>query len=278
MLRADALATLYLFHPLRKLAGQTNRIPILMYHSVSDTREQTHPYYRTVTAPSVFAKQMEYLSRNGYSTIRPAEAVDYMQGRGDVSGRPVVITFDDGFLDFYTNAFPVMERYGFRATVYLPTAYIRPAAREFKGTDCLTWSQVRELQSADVEFGSHTVSHPQLQLLNALEVRRELRDSKTVIENELGCAVGSFAYPYAFPETDRVFTTMLRETLAEAGYQTGVSTIIGTADQRGDRFFMPRLPVNSCDDPPLLKAKLEGGYDWLHRVQYVNKTVKRLLG
>ncbi len=74
----------------------------------------------------------------------------------------MVITFDDGFADFYTNAFPLLNRYGFSATVYLPTAYIGKSAREFKGVECLTWDQVRALDRAGVEFGSHTVSHPQL--------------------------------------------------------------------------------------------------------------------
>src|SRR5665213_842693 len=103
MLRADALATLYLFHPLRKLSKQSSCIPILMYHSISDTPERTHPYYRTVTTPSVFARQMEFLSHNGYSTISPTNAADYIQRHDHASGRPVVITFDDGFRDFYSN-------------------------------------------------------------------------------------------------------------------------------------------------------------------------------
>ena len=278
MIRPDALATLYVFHPLVKLRGKTERLPILMYHSVSDVEESTHPYFRTATAPAAFAKQMEYLSQNGYSTISLGQAAGLLQNQEDVTGRPVVITFDDGYRDFYTHAFPILERYAFSAAVFLPTAYIGSVPQEFKGTYCLNWNEVRQLQKAGIEFGSHTVTHPQLKSLSAPQVRNELVESKLEIENQIGCAVSSFAYPYAFPEADPVFRAMLREALTEAGYETGVSTIIGTAGKAGDPLFMPRLPVNSLDDQPLFQAKLEGGYDWLHGAQYMRKSVKRLLG
>lgn len=271
MIRADALATLYLFHPLQFLRPRQGRVPILMYHSISSREETKHPYYQTVTSPEVFAAQMKYLHDNGYSTISPSEAASYVQSPDTPSWRPVVITFDDGFADFYTNAFPILSRYGFSAAVYLPTAFIGKSAKEFKGVDCLTWDQVRELHRTGIEFGSHTVTHPQLKSVKPAELEFELQSSKEDIEQELGCHVSSFAYPYAFPEADRVFTGRLRETLGAVGYKNGVSTIIGTASPGRDVFFMNRLPVNSCDGPQMFKAKLDGGYDWLHSIQLASK-------
>jgi peptidoglycan/xylan/chitin deacetylase (PgdA/CDA1 family) len=196
-----------------------------------------------------------------------------MHGSAGDAQRPIVITFDDGYEDFYTHAFPILETYGFNSTVFLPTAYIGETPRQFNGAECLTWSQIRELRRAGIEFGSHTVTHPQLKSLKPEDVRDEIRSSKATIEQQLGCAVKSFAYPYAFPETDRTFRQRLRGFLEESGYENGVSTIIGTADRTGDRYFMKRLPVNSCDDPRLFRAKLEGAYDWLHTVQHVSKLI-----
>lgn len=274
MLRADALATLYFFHPLRKLRPQSNRIPILMYHSVSDAvQEGIHPYYRTVTTPAVFERQIRYLREHGYKSISPAEAAQLMDSDRRISGRPVAITFDDGFRDFYTNAFPVLQKYGFNAIVYLPTAYIGAAPKQFNGVECLTWNQVRELKAAGTEFGSHTVTHPHLRSVDNAQVHHEVRASKVMIEQELGAEVNSFSYPYAFPEMDRTFTRNLRHMLEEEGYENGVSTIIGTADTAGDRYFMRRLPVNSCDDERLFRAKLDGSYDWLHAVQRAAKAI-----
>jgi peptidoglycan/xylan/chitin deacetylase (PgdA/CDA1 family) len=273
MPRADAFATLYFFHPLRRLFRQGARLPILMYHSISNREELTHPYYRTVTSPEVFAVQMQYLHQNGYSTVGLSEAVKWLEAPCNGCQRRVVITFDDGFQDFYTNAFPILSRYGFNATMFLPTAYIGKATQSFNGVKCLTWGEVRELRNVGVEFGSHTATHPQLKSLKDQDVQREVERSKKTLEEELDCAITSFAYPYAFPETDRAFTARLRSHLQEAGYETGVSTIIGTVNRADDRLFMRRLPVNSCDDCRLFEAKLDGAYDWLHAVQYSSKAM-----
>lgn len=273
MLRVDAFATLYFFHPLRWLSARHDRLPILMYHSVSNREERAHPYYRTVTSPEVFGQQMQYLHENGYLTLGLSDAVKWLEAHSTDGGRPVAITFDDGFQDFYTNAIPILRRYGFSATMFLPTDYIGDSNQRFKGVECMTWGQVRELRKAGVHFGSHTVTHPQLKSLKDEDVQRELRYSKETIEQKLGYAVTSFSYPYAFPEADRAFTSRLRRHLQESGYENGVSTIIGTAGGAEDRLFMRRLPINSDDHPRLLQAKLDGSYDWLHRVQLVSKLI-----
>jgi peptidoglycan/xylan/chitin deacetylase (PgdA/CDA1 family) len=274
MLRTDALASLYLFRPLRWGTSPEGRVPILMYHSVSGSRQENrHPYYQTVTTPEAFDCQMKLLRDNGYTVVSLHEAVTRIESSTRPAARTVVITFDDGFQDFYTNAFPILDKYGFSAAVFLPTAHVGEVARSFNGTECLTWSQVRELQSAGIEFGSHTVTHPELKNLNTDDLRYELRGSKETIEERLGCPVTSFAYPYAFPETDRSFRQKLRGILEESGYENGVSTILGTADRAGDRYFMKRLPVNTHDDSRLFRAKLDGAYDWLHKVQYASKLI-----
>lgn len=274
--RADRIATFCMFHPLRRLTGTiAPRIPILMYHSISELDESARaPYYRISTTARVFEEQLQFLHVNGYRSISLREAVGVMDGTASGPEKPVALTFDDGYEDFYTNAFPMLSRFGYPATVFLATSYIGDTARTFNRLECLTWSQVRELQNAGVEFGSHSVSHPELRTLRAEEIQDELRCSKHAIEDKLGCPVMSFSYPYAFPETDRPFTSMLVRMLNETGYKSGVSTIIGTAKPGDDRFFLPRLPINSCDDLRFFGAKLEGGYDWLHPVQYSLKLIK----
>ena len=214
---------------------------------------------------------MVILRDNGYDAVTLDQGWSMLTKGIPPERRPVVLTFDDGFRDFYTNAFPVLDRFGFRATMFLPTAFIGRAAQEFKHRTCLTWNEVRELHKSGVEFGSHTVSHPQLRSLTLAEIESELARSKDTLEQKLGEAVRSFSYPYAFPEADWEFRSAIRGLLASTGYQQGVSTIIGTASLKHDSFFLPRLPVNSHDHMRLFRAKLEGSYDWLHAAQYLSK-------
>lgn len=273
--RFDRWATLKVVKPLVKhLPSAAPKVPILMYHAISDDGESVHPYYRTNTAPNVFALQMQQLRELGYYTISLDEAVKTIKSGASAAGQPVVITFDDGYRDFYTYAAPVLQACGFTATMFVPTAHINDASTRFKGRDCLTWGEIRELQSLGMQFGSHTVSHPQLHDLEDSKVEQELTESKDAMEQRLGTAVESFAYPYAFPETDKVFVGKLRGWLSGAGYRNGVCTMIGRADAGNDLLFLKRLPVNSCDDHELFAAKLSGAYDWLAHPQYILKRFK----
>src|SRR5581483_3936778 len=276
--RLDRLATLYVASPMQRLGfGGRNSIPILMYHGISsDSENAAHPYYRTITTPSIFAAHMAYLREHGYESITPAQAANRVTNKAeDDLSKSVVITFDDGFLDFYTNAVPVLNQYGLTATMYLPTAYIAESRQSYKGKQCLTWSEVRELAKQGISFGSHTMTHPQLYNLAQPAIRREVTTSKQTIEQELGHAIESFAYPFAFPEADSAFRQMFRDELSQAGYSDGVCTTIGRADDKNDKFFLKRLPVNSCDDNRLFAAKLAGAYDWIAHPQYLAKLGKK---
>src|ERR1700731_4293170 len=124
-LRIDRLTTLYVVDPiLRRTSAGKPSISILMYHSIADEDEVgVRPYYRTATTPAVFAAQMGSLHQAGFSVIGLGEAVRRCS-EPDALNRSVVITFDDGFRNFYTNAFTVLNRYGFTTTMFLPTAHI----------------------------------------------------------------------------------------------------------------------------------------------------------
>jgi peptidoglycan/xylan/chitin deacetylase (PgdA/CDA1 family) len=275
MPRLDRLATLYLCFPATRVLGQkrSTRVPILMYHSVSDNLfGRTHPYFQINTAPMIFARQMRWLRQNGYRTMDLTEMLTALETGQDVSKR-VVITFNRGYQDFYTDAFPVMRQCGFNATVFLISDRIQNTAARIEGVNYLTWREVRELHAAGVRFGSHTVTHPDLKSLGPEQIDYELGYSKETIEQKLGASIRSFAYPFAFPEEDRGFTRFLVDVLENHGFENGVSTILGRASLLNSRLCLPRLPVNSWDDSALLRAKLEGGYDWLHWPQWFNKFV-----
>jgi peptidoglycan/xylan/chitin deacetylase (PgdA/CDA1 family) len=250
-------------------------LPILMYHGISDNPETgISPYYKTCTSPATFEKHMRWLHEAGFRSANLSEASQILQRPNAAQEKIVAITFDDGFRDFHTHAMPVLEQFGFTATVYLPTAFIGQQRRSFKGRECLTWSEVIELRAGGIEFGSHTVNHPVLYQLDWPDIQRETRDSKIEIENRLQTTVASFSYPYAFPQENRRFTRHLAEILREQGYQNCVTTVIGSAQANDNPFQLKRLPANNCDDEFLFAAKLNGSYDWLATPQLFVRRAK----
>jgi len=276
MARLDRLVTMNVALPVTKIAGpkEGTRVPILMYHSISENLfGKSHPYYQINTAPRIFVEQMRSLRRMGYKTLAPGEVVERFQRGADLA-KAFVITFDDGYRDFVTEALPVLKECGFTATIYLATSRIQDAPAKIDGAEYLSWSAVRELRKQGIELGSHTISHPILREQKPEQVRNELKRSKEIIQDQLGEQVVSFAYPYAFPEEDAGFKKFLDAELQSAGYHNGVTTILGRASRGDHRFFLPRLPINSWDDEKFLKAKLEGGYDWLHWPQHLKKTLR----
>lgn len=274
-MRLDRLITLHLFASYAKLLnGHRNAgVPILMYHGIEPPDCKGHPYYETATSPARFALHMKFLEKNGYEPVDLDEALRTM-ALGQEGRKSVVITFDDGYRNFYTNALPILMDYGFRATVFLASGLIHERPLRHNGHEYLTWNEVRELHANGIRVGSHTVTHPTLYRVSGSEIEHEIRDSKQAIEDHIGKGVRNFSYPFAFPEHDQEFAAQIRELLRTHGYTCGVSTIIGTASRRHDRFILPRVPVNSHDDPQFFRAKLEGSYNWLHFFQYASKAVR----
>lgn len=270
--RLDRFLTLYFFHPLLKTKHNSCRkIPILMYHSISSDPEIAAPYYRVNTSPEVFGMHMQYLHENGYVTINFDDLPEYFHSQDN--SKAVLITFDDGFKDFYSEAYPILAKYSFNATVFLPTSFIGGSFVEKK---CLNWDEVRYLNACGTKFGSHTVSHPVLVSLPQLAIEEEVTHSKKKIQDELGEDISVFSYPYKLPENKSYLNT-ISSILKKGGYQYSVSTRIGTSNEQDDNFFMKRIPVNSGDDVSFFTAKLNAGYDWMYIVQKKYKQLRSII-
>jgi peptidoglycan/xylan/chitin deacetylase (PgdA/CDA1 family) len=276
--RLDRFLSVYGFGALSKVVTPKRQsIPILMYHSISDETEFGHPYFWINTSRNRFAQQMQLLKESNYTVISLTEAVDMLEApqcRDKTLARYVVLTFDDGYCDFFRHAWPILADHGYTATMFIPTAFIGNSRIRFNGREVLTWGEIRELHGSGISFGSHTMSHPRLYGLPWKEVRRELCGSRKRLEGELGAPVNSFAYPYAFPQEDTGFIAQFKRELIEQGYRTAVTTAIGLAQGGNDPLCLRRLPVNEGDDERLLIAKLSGAYDWLHGVQYISRRIK----
>lgn len=224
-------------------------VDILMYHSISNRGGATS------IAPSVFAAQMEALAASEVPVITLDDLVAAREGKVPLATRSVIITFDDGFQDFADNAWPVMAKQGFRPIVYLPTSYIG-RAEGWRGIAdppraLMGWGTIRALAREGVDFGSHTVSHPELDALPKDACEAELIRSRSEIEDRIDRQVRHFAPPYgiAGPTT--------RAMIAEH-YHSSVGTRLGQAGPGDDPFDLPRLEMFYFTDLTRWQAHLAG--------------------
>jgi len=261
MPRLDRLATLYLTSPLVRLFGPEPgvRVPILMYHSISHNLfGMSHPYYHINTLPSVFSEQMRCLRNAGYRTTGLAEAWAGLSAGADLS-KVVVLTFGNGYRDFYTDAMDVLTQCGFSATLFLVTSRIRQTSLRVAGADYLTWRDVRQLQHAGIQFGSHTVTHPVMSQLDDASARREIEDSWLRLRTETSAAIPAFCYP-----NGGVADISAREPaiLRALGFDTALTATTGHASVSAwhsspdSPFLVPRFGYNG--NPALFKQIVTG--------------------
>lgn len=245
-------------------------MPVLMYHSISELPSRTnHPYFEIRTSPRVFRSHMQYLREQEFTTLFPSEIIPWLNSPECSARRAVCITFDDAYEDFLTAAFPVLEEFGFKSTVYVPTGLVGDTS--FNGMKVLTWDQIVKLSNQEVHFGSHGVTHSDMRTLSHTGLKEEITHSKISLEDWLSKPINDFSFPFAFPEQCSSFKSLYCELLQSSGYRTGMTTIIGSVRKTTDITLLPRLPVNDYDDDLMLKAKLECAYNWLHQAQYIAK-------
>jgi peptidoglycan/xylan/chitin deacetylase (PgdA/CDA1 family) len=160
-------------------------VPILLYHHIGISLTDSQYYILA----NKFEEQMRLLRDWGYTTISSELLVKAIKEGADLPPRPVLITFDDGNLDTYMTAFPIMQKYDFTGVVYIVGHYM--GAPEFMNAD-----QIKDLARAGWEVGSHSMSHLDLNSLSLEQQRFEIFDSRSYLENELGLPVLTFSYPF----------------------------------------------------------------------------------
>ena len=169
----------------------TVKVPILMYHHVSaKPTKNALDYSLTVKTPD-FEKQMDYLAQNSYHPITLTDIFNNLYYGMALPPHPIVITFDDGYEDNFTDAFPILQQHHFVAEINIISGLI--------GGWYLTWDQIRQMNAAGIEIGSHTVHHISLASAFPQTAMHELADSKTTLESELGHPIQFFCYPSGEP-------------------------------------------------------------------------------
>jgi peptidoglycan/xylan/chitin deacetylase (PgdA/CDA1 family) len=200
---------------------------ILMYHYINDTADQVNDPigYNLTIAPSMLDQQITALQKLGYHSITVSDAV---AGKG--SNRSVALTFDDGYEDFYTNAFPILKQHNWIATVYIISGRI--------GDRYMTEQQIRELHNYGIEVGAHTIHHIDLSKASKSIQQFEIERSKRAIEAIIDAPVKTFAYPSGKYTTDTIYL------VEQAGLTSAVTTHPGIAGPLDDVYQLPRIRIS----------------------------------
>ena len=249
-----------------------------MYHHVNP-----HKGDMVTVTPGVFDAQMKFLSETGYRTLSAGELVEFADGnlaipspypsppRGEGRERgAVVVTFDDGYLDNYVYAFPVLKRYGIKAVIFLTADWVEKASMVMnkgaisipshkEGKDLISggrfhkvvmnWDMIREMQESKlVEFYSHTMTHRKCAELPEKELRGELNDSKTILEERLNRPCPYLCWPKGSYNESSV------RIAKESGYKALFTTERDIVKHGSDRFCLGRIVVK--DDIKWFKRKL----------------------
>lgn len=235
---------------------EKRKVPILMYHSISSFSD---PRFRQFTvSPLLFAEQMAYLYNCQYTPITVTQLIQARSKKTFIfPERPVVLTFDDGFADFFTAALPVLKQYDFPATLYVSTAFVNGTSRwllhERETTRrMLTWQQLAEISTNRIECGAHGHSHPQLDMLSYTAACDEITRSKKLLEDQLEREIFSFAYPFGY------YTAQVQRLVREAGYTSACAVRHRKSSETDDPFALARLMVHGDSTLNEFAASLTG--------------------
>jgi peptidoglycan/xylan/chitin deacetylase (PgdA/CDA1 family) len=207
------------------------RVPILEYHYVRvnpDPRDRLG-FNLSVTPPD-FQAQMDWLKQSGYHPVDLNDLRAYFQKQAPLPSRPVVLTFDDGYIDFFTTAFPVLLDHGFKAVSYVVPGFLN-------GPRYMTTDQVRAIDTGGVEVGAHTMHHVDLSKASAPQLALEIQGSRSVLEQITGHSVLDFCYP-----SGKYNAAVLAAT-EHAGFQSATTEVPGTAHGWADRLTWTRVRV-----------------------------------
>ncbi len=255
-----------------------SRFTILMYHMICSPKTTEEAKY--ACPPELFDQHLHTIKESGYKPISLAEVVAHLLSDKPLPENAVVITLDDGFEDNYTNAFPILQKHGMPATVFLATGVMGATnkwmvGRDFPERKMLNWQQVEEMNRHQINFGAHTVSHPKLSELGDEEAVQEIIQSKQVIEEKLGQPCDYFAYPYG------LFSERTCEIVKKAGFKLACSTRSGFNNIERDPFILHRIEVYGTDPVWKLKQKMTFGMNDASRLfplQYYSKRILEKIG
>jgi len=209
---------------------------ILTYHSIDESGSVIS------TSLKKFRSQLQHLADRAYHVVPLTWVAGQIRERIDFPAKTVAITFDDGYRSFYDTAFPILREFGFSATVFVVTGRCGKDNRwegqpaRIPSMDLLSWEQVLELSENRIDFGSHSISHPDLSRMSVDAAEKEIADSLKMIQDRTGKKSGLFCYPYGR------YNASVRSIIARH-YQAACSTELDVVSSESDVYSLPRIDM-----------------------------------
>jgi len=225
----------------------TLKVPILMYHYISEPPEDADKYRRDLSVtPEDFRQQMTVLVENGFDTIDLYDLSLAIAGKVELPPRPIIITVDDGYRDNYQNAFPILEELGLKATFFLATEFIDQNNEVY-----MDWDMVEEMAAAGHRFEPHSKTHPDLTVHNREFIIWEVQGSQETIAAHVGYLPRYFAYPGGR------YNEEVQQIIAELDFWGAVTTLGGAWNGFNDRFEWTRTRIRDVTSLIDFKAMIE---------------------
>ena len=229
--------------------AETYEVPILMYHYIRDAANEDELGKGLSVHPDNFGAQIKWLKDNGYASVKLADLADPEKKAISKTiyekKKPVVISFDDGYTDAYTQAFPVLKKYGMAGTFFI--------IRNSVGKDdsfYMNQAQIDEMAKAGMEIGSHSLNHPDLTKISAEDLKNQLNESKLDAD--------TFCYP-----AGRYNETVVK-AVKEAGYVAAVTTKFGVATEKSSLLELKRVRIEDTG-VDAFRMKIEAAIDETHK-------------
>jgi peptidoglycan/xylan/chitin deacetylase (PgdA/CDA1 family) len=223
------------------LPSEKQYIPILMYHSISSYASKG--FQPCIVSPEAFDKHLTYLDQHHYTSLTVTQLAQAMaKGGSTLPPRLVVLTFDDGYADFYTAALPALQRHGLTATLYIATAFVEGTSRWLQNIGegdrpMLSWEQLTEINTSGIECAAHTHTHPALDMLPPSAARDEIVRSKELLEDHLDQRISSFAYPFGF------YSSRVLHIVRESGFDSACAIGRKMSSTRENTYALARLMI-----------------------------------
>jgi peptidoglycan/xylan/chitin deacetylase (PgdA/CDA1 family) len=227
-------------------------IPVIAYHKIDVPTEDVR-VRGAYTSPKRFAKQISYLKKQGFNFYSASALIEYYLEHNKFPKQAITLTFDDGWKDNYTNAFPILREHGIKATIFLVPSCIgqvssKVVAEGESAREHLSGDDIIEMSRHGIEFGSHSVNHQLLHQLAPQEVEYEVLESKRQIENLIQQPCKVFAYPAGF------FTETAQSVVRKAGYIAAFSSVYGPVEKL-DIYALNRTEILRRDRFPFQFAR-----------------------